>query len=95
MKATARLPIGTAIALLVVFTATVAWPQRAATSQIDGLIEAHEAVLAALQAERTKLKLDKPTLFNVIGLATDLRNMELRIATRPIERIAACNHFGV
>ena len=93
MKATARLLVGTTIALFTLFTATIACPQQAARSQIEGLIEAHEAVLGAVQAERTKLKVGKSGFFNVIGLAKDLRNVELRIANGAVERIAVLNRF--
>lgn len=93
MKASARLLVGSTIALITLFAVPAAWPQQATTSQIEGLIEAHEAVLAAVQAERTKLKVDKSRFINVIGLAKDLRNVELRIAGRPVERIAALNRF--
>jgi len=93
MKATVRLPIGTTIALIILFIAPAASPQKTTPSQTDALIERHEAVLDTLHAERTNLKLGKSTLFNVIGLAKDLRDVELKIATRPVERIAAFNRF--
>ena len=93
MKATARLPIGTTIALLILLIAPAASPQKTTPSQTDVLIDAHENVLAAVHSERAKLKLDKSTMFNVIGLARDLRDVELMIATRPVERIGAFNRF--
>jgi hypothetical protein len=91
MKATARLLVG--ITLMMLFSTPAASPQSTTPSQTEGLIEAHEAILATLHAERARLKIDKTTLLNVIGLAQDLRNVELRIASRPIERIAAFNRF--
>ena len=93
MKATARLPIGTTIVLLILLIAPAATPQKTTASQTDGLIEAHENVLAAMHSERAKLKVDKSTLFTVIGLARDLADVELAIATRPVERIVVFNRF--
>ena len=87
MKATARLLVGTTISLFTLFTATTACPQQATRTQIEGLIEAHEAVLGAV------LKVDKSGFCNVIGLAKDLRNVELRIANGAVERIAVLNRF--
>ena len=59
----------------------------------DELIEAHETVLAALNAERAKLKASKTTFFTVLTLTKDLRNTEMTMAVRPIERVAALNRF--
>ena len=87
MKATARLLVRTTISLFTLFTATTACPQQATRTQIEGLIEAHEAVLGAV------LKVDKSGFCNVIGLAKDLRNVELRIANGAVERIAVLNRF--
>ena len=93
MKATVRLLVGTTIALTILVMAPAASPQKTAPSQADGLIEQHEAVLDAVQSERAKLKLDKSTMFDVITLARSLRDVELKIATRPVERIAVFNRF--
>jgi hypothetical protein len=93
MKATVRLLVGTTIALIILFIAPAASPQKTPPSQTDALIDHHEAVLDTMHAERANLKLGKSTLFNVIGLAKDLRDVELKIAARPIERIAAFNRF--
>ena len=93
MKATARLRIGTTIALITLFTAPAASPQKTAPSQADDLIEQHESMLGALYSERAKLKFDQSTMSNMIGLARDLCHVELKIASRPAERIAALNRL--
>jgi hypothetical protein len=93
MKATVRLLTGTTIGLIILFIAPAASPQKTTPSPTDSLIDHHEAVLDAVQAERARLKSGKSSLFDVIALARDLRDVELRIATRPVERIAAFNRF--
>ena len=91
MKATARLLIGTTLIMLFI-TPSVS-PQNATPSQTDVLIDRHEVVLATLRADRATLKLGKSTMFDVIVLGRTLRDVELQIATRPAERIAAFNRF--
>jgi len=91
MKATARLLIGTTLIML--FIAPAASPQSTTPSQTDALIDAHEAALAAVHSERAKLRFEKSTLFTVIAVAKDLRNVELQMSARPVERTAALNRF--
>ena len=75
------------------FITPPASPQNRAPSQTDGLLDQHESVLTALYSERAKLKFDKSTMFNVIDLARALYTVELKIASRPSERIAALNRL--
>jgi hypothetical protein len=96
MKATARLLLGTTVVAAALVTATDRVPAQIEKPRPTGtqaLIEAHEACLGDLQAERQKLKSDKSTFFNVIGRAQDLRTVELQIATRPIERVVSLHRF--
>jgi hypothetical protein len=58
------------------------------------LLGSHEQKLDALHAERLKLKAGKSTLFSVIQLAADLRDVELQISHRPIEKIATLNRYA-
>jgi hypothetical protein len=67
--------------------------QKVTPSDVDLLVDSHEAALAALHSERAKLRLERSTLFEVTAVARGLRDIELRIATRPIERVAAFNRF--
>ena len=57
------------------------------------MIEAHEAALTAFQTERDKLRAAKSTFFTVLSLAKGLRNTEMAMAVRPIERVATLNRF--
>ena len=90
MKLTARLLFGTSILLFIVPAAS---RQKVTPSDVDFLIDSHEAALSAVHSERARLRFNKSNLFNVIGLAGDLRDVELRIAIRPVERVAAFNRF--
>lgn len=91
MKATLRLLIGSTVIML--FIVPTVSPQNTAPGQTDVLIDRHEAVLAVLRSDRATLKLGKSTMFDVVVLGRTLRDVELQIATRAVERIAAFNRF--
>ena len=58
------------------------------------LLDSHEQKLDALCSERLKLKAGKSTLFSVHQFAADLRDLELQISQRPIEKIATLNRYA-
>ena len=95
MKATARLLLGTTVVAATFITANwvPAQIEKPRPTSTEVLINVHEACLGDLQAERQKLKAEKSTFLNVLERACDLRTVELKIATRPIERVVALHRF--